>query len=133
MNTIEKLFKTDKDAEQQGVEHYIGGGVTLRIARQNNPAYREYIAQLIRPYREEVEAKNLADDVWVELINKAMSKTILVGWDGIKDDNGNEIQYTPEKALDFLSQMPDFREVVSAFSTNMENYRVSELEKDIKN
>lgn len=133
MNTLEKLFKTDKVAEETGVDHYVGGGVTLTIARQGNPAYQNYIGQLTKPYREEIEAKTLSDDIWEDIVVKAMAKTILVGWSGVKNDAGEDVTYSEEAAFSMMKDMPDLREVVSTFSMSMENYRVSELEDDTKN
>ena len=77
-------------------------GIELKIARINNPAYTKELEKLEQPYLRQIRTASLDMETRLSLNMQAAAKCILVGWKNIQDDSGNEISYSPEKALEFL-------------------------------
>lgn len=118
-------FVTNNAKELDGVWCDIGEGARLLIARAGNPDHENAVAQLERDYRSQSLAGDgeLAPDVRRKIAIQALAKTILKGWEGLVDDNGGEMPYSPEAALQLLSQARDFRNLVSNLSMDRRRYQ----------
>ena len=121
-------FKTDRTRETQGVWVDIGDGARLLIARLNNEHYKQVFLHVSRPYKAQVRTGTMQEDLAEDLLCQCYSKAILLNWEGLQDDGGNEIPYSEEKAYELLKALPDFRALVEDFATTRELYRKEELE-----
>lgn len=102
MPKLSDLF-IDPDAERAGVVVPYKG-VKWRIARQGNPAFNEAWVEELRPLI--ARFGRLADVPEAEAeaaLARARSRTILVGWEGLLDDEGQPVPYSSAKALEILS------------------------------
>jgi hypothetical protein len=51
------------------------------------------------------------------------AKHVITGWEGIVDDDGNEVAFTPEVCRQFLAQLPDWIfDDARVFATNPANF-----------
>jgi hypothetical protein len=120
---INKFFATNEHLEEKGVWHEIGDGAKVLVARNNNKNHAEELKRLIAPYRRQIQMNKLPDEVYKKISIEAMAKTILLGWVGFEDDNGKELKYSIEAATDLLTRLPDFRNVITSFSDEMDAYQ----------
>lgn len=120
-------IRTDVSSEQEGVWVNYEHGIRLKIARIGNPSWKKFIR------------KNRSLDQTLELMNgngadadraeeqtmEAVAHTVLTGWEGVTDDDDNEIPYSPEKALEFFQSpaLRDFYTDVIGFANNRNLYR----------
>lgn len=100
---------------------YEGG--KLLVAKTNNTQYQKELLVLLQ----ENPDANDSEEGFVLLVKTAMSRAILLGWEGFEDDNGEAIEYTPEAGLDVLTDAghQDFYQAVISESQATDRYRVS--------
>lgn len=136
-----KEFKTDKKAEVEGVWQEIAENCKILIARANNKKYNDEIIKLCKPHRNRLQRNTLPKDVMENIVITAIARHVLLDWQGIteNDDNGNEVivEYSKDKAIEYLTAYPDFRELVvdyasdmSIFQENLEEEIVEEIKND---
>ena len=61
-----------------------------------------------------LRAKTMPDETFNTLYIEAIAETVLVGWEGLQDDDGTLIPYSKEKAVEILSnpEYEDFKKLV---------------------
>ena len=52
-----------------------------------------------------------------------MAESILLGWEGLEDDAGAPIPYSPAKAAACLAESRDLRAIVEGYSERADLYR----------
>lgn len=118
-----KAFKTDLEKEQEGAWVDLGDGISrLKIARMNNPRYRDAQQRKLQRYKMAARSKVVPDDVWEGILNELIAETILVDWEGITD-NGTPLPYSVEHAKRALTELKDFREMVLGFADDIANFK----------
>ena len=119
-STFDSLFATNED----GVEIFMGtnadqSDIYFTIVESGNPKHEK--AQ--RKYAKQLEAarKNPKKDHY--LMAKIMAESIVIGWRGVKDDDGNELACTMENKIDAFNKYKKLFYAVLKEATNEENFR----------
>lgn len=129
-----RTFQTDKSLETEGVWQDVGDGGELLIARLGNKKYQDAVRKRMKPYKQAIKQDRLPDEVADKIVVTALADHILLDWRGIKDGpDGPVVEYTRETAIAWLTDMPDFRELVLALANDMESYRTADIEDDAGN
>ena len=115
-------FKTNEDKERDGVWVSLDGEGSIRIARTNNPLYREAMLRKMNRYKMAAKSKVIPDDAWLDIVNELIAETILVDWEGITE-KGEPLSYSVENAKRVLTELKDFREMVLSIADNMDNFK----------
>jgi hypothetical protein len=118
-------YKTDKNAEVNGVWIEVDDGVEWLIARLNNERAREMRRKLEKPYR---SFQSIPDKVSEEILRKVIASTVLLDWKGMTDDNGKAIPYSAEKAEELLKDLPDLLTDVANASMARETFQTEAVE-----
>lgn len=101
-------IRQDPDAAQEGVWVEFEGGARLLVARMPNPAYERAMRRLGRPYRREFRAARFQPEKLegnpelIRVQKQAVAETVLLGWEGIENEDGSPLPYTPEKGLELF-------------------------------
>ena len=134
MVSIESV-KTDLSKEIEGVWVEYEGGISLKIARLNNPVHKEVVEKLSAPHMKGFRAHTIPQETRDKISKKAVAETILLDWKNIDDADGNPIPYSREKALEFFEnpELADFYDYVVIVSNQKENYRKQVLVDSEKN
>lgn len=111
-----KITKTKTSVERD----YLG--VTLKIGRANSTAFVQKFRNESRPYKSEAKQGTLPAAKEREIMCRAMSGTVLLGWSGLKDENGEEIPFTEENGASLLYHDPDAREFVSVIAGEVDSF-----------
>lgn len=129
------FFKTDKEAESEGVWLPLPSGEgEIKIARIGNPDYKKLRGELERPYEKIIKmGGKIPESRSEEILIESFAKTIVKGWRGVTDENGEDLAFTYENVKTALTDLEDFRNFVAEQALNMENYRVKKAESDAKN
>lgn len=121
---IEK-FASDSALAVEGIWEDIDEGLKLRVARMNNPRYREYLRKLSRTkvrVGRRMQGGMGIDDM-LEMQKKAVAKHILIDWEGLEDANGESIQHSEEKALELFESHPDLYELIIEIANDVDLFR----------
>lgn len=112
-------------AQVDGIWVTFYGDLEFLIAREGNPEYNEAMRVALRPHAEEARDSELTDQTFEELRKRVSSEHVVKGWRNMQDDEGNEIEYSPEKAYEILND-PAYEELwlfVVVQSRKYEKYR----------
>lgn len=122
-------YVTDAALEEEGVWMRLRkGDAEVLVARAGNKQHEDLVRRLRKKHGQGRRGDELPRDVEEAIALEALSRTILLGWKGIEDDDGVEIPYSPEKARELLKLSRDFRIEVTEIATEMEVYRREEAE-----
>ena len=125
-NSIAKAFGTSKAKEEQGVWFSGPKGQRYLIARQGNDAFTKLAGILTKPHRRLIE-KGLADpELLRDITAEVTAKTLLLDWDGVKDDDGRALPYTWQIGKAYLLKYKDFADFVAGCSTSVASYQDEE-------
>lgn len=78
-------------------------GVELCVASINNPKYKQFRSQLLKPHLQKIRSKAVNLEDVLDIIKPAAAKHLLLGWKNLQDENGQDIPYSYEKAMEFFS------------------------------
>ena len=105
-------------------------GVHLLIARANNTKFISYFKKLTAPYKRDMDAGRLSEEISADILTEAMGKYVLVGWKNF-NIGGKEIEYTPENSKSLLLNDSDCRDYVLSFAEDLENFLLEDQDKTV--
>ena len=120
-----------KQTNADGVWADWQGGRFL-IAKSGTARHTKIQEQVFSPHKHRMSLPSFTDDERKHLYSVVCAKGLLVGWDKIFDDEGNEIKYTEELAAQMLLDIPELLEFVTGFSLNHINYRAETISETAK-
>jgi len=97
-------------------------GVTLIIARSNNPAFREKFKKLRQNFKRNQDLSKLTVAQDDALMAEAYAGTVLVGWKNFPE----EIPYSEANAVSLLTNDIDVREFVAEVSADLSEFLLEE-------
>jgi hypothetical protein len=127
-------FKTDDGLEVDGVWVDLGDSdkTQLLIARIGNPQFNRVLRAKMKPFRNLIQRDKLPVETQETMLTETMADTILLDWKNLKLD-GKVIKFSKAKALELMTSLKDFRELVTEIANSMETFRLDEEEEDTKN
>lgn len=117
-----KAFVTNSKREIEGVVLPLAEGVTLRVARFNNPRMEEHMQRIGKPYARSIKMGTFPPQEMRKLMAKAMSHHVLLDWTGLEED-GKPLAYSPEAAERLLLESRDFFDLVFEAANEQQNFR----------
>lgn len=103
-------LKSDSKKESEGVWVKWEHGVSLLIARLNNPGFQEFIREATRDHTKAIRDGRFENDKMEEISIEAMAHHVLLGWKNIEGDDGKPLKYSPEVALELMKD-PGLRDL----------------------
>ena len=134
-------FRTDLNAENNGVWVKLGTDAELLIARWHTAACREAMAKYAKEFVtaataagisvSEVE-KKLGEESSLKMMANVIADTILLGWRGNLTLNGQPLEYTRDAAFRLMvdPQLHDLREFVMETAMSRDNF-LAKQEKEL--
>lgn len=129
-------LKTDVAKSEEGVWCEVGEGFEIKVARLGHPKYQAYLAKLSKPHAKQIRREGLgAAEVLREIQRKATAKYLLLDWRNLHDDEGNEIPFSEEKALEILGnpEYEEFFDIVLEHAQDVELFRAENAEESAGN
>ena len=121
-------FKTDPRLEQDGVWVEAGAGLRLLVASADNPKYEQYLRRLGKPYRLQIRNGTVRPDVMRDITMQAAARHVLLDWEKLQDEDGNDVSYSEKQALAYFKEVPRFFNTVMEFAQNGALFREEEEE-----
>lgn len=132
---LAKEFKKTPEQEEkeiQGVWLEITGGAKLLIARAGNEEYVKRYNRIPTAVRNMIEQGRVSNENAEPVLAALIADTVLLNWEGLTDD-GEEIVYSKDKAIEMIVKYPNFFTLVWDLATEQENFAQDEAEEDSKN
>lgn len=135
-----KSLRVDTTAEAEGVWLEYVHGFKVRIASTATRKFRDAMEAAMLPYRDLIRAdqgkdkaeRKFTDDMRTSLLREVVAEHVLVGWEGLEDDEGEQVPYSKAAALALLND-PGMHRLLSwieAAAANEDVYRAERLERD---
>lgn len=124
------MFNIDEitiDKEEAGVWTQFRGSDFL-IASSGATKFQRLFSRLQMPHRKAIEKKKLDPVTQLDIMAKSMSQTLILDWKNVVDKDKNEVPFTVERAYQALKKNAEFRDFVTEYSTEIENYVSEEKE-----
>lgn len=122
-------LKVDEDKAKNGIAFDFMGGCKLIIARGGSKGYNSYIATFFKENEKALTANNeAADALGQKGFIEAAARHLLVGWEGVVDEEGNEVPYSVEAAEGYLA-IDEIYEFVKGKADEREHWRISATQK----
>lgn len=128
------IFRTDKALEKEGIVLDYGD-FKIKVARAGgaNSAFQKALTAKIRPYKRQLDAGTIPDDVAEKLFLDVYAESVVLGWEGVTDENGKLLPYSKENAVKLFSDLPDLFRDVQNQAAAISNFRAEVTEDTIKN
>lgn len=134
-NNLRKLFGTDNKAETEGIWIDYADGIAMKIARTGgaNTAYSRYLANLLKPYKFQLDRGTLSEETSRELLVDAFANCVLKDWKGITDDKGKVLEYSAANAKKILIEYPELFSELQTLAGDYRRFAQGALEETAKN
>ena len=128
------VFRTDKALEKEGIVLDYGD-FKIKVARAGgaNAAFQKALAAKVRPYKRQLDAGTIPDDVAEKLFLDVYAESVVLGWEGVTDENGKPLPFSKENAVKLFSDLPDLFRDVQSQAASISNFRAEVTEDTIKN
>lgn len=120
-------FDADLNSVNTGVWGEFGNA-RFKIAHISNLKFQRALARLQQPHRRKIEAGSLDPKVNKDILAEAMAEGILLDWDQVVDSKKVATPYSKEAGKVALLKNVEFRDWVSDFAMNLQNFREEEME-----
>lgn len=115
--------------DQEGIwAKFPGTDAEFLIARAGNSVFLAAVDKFERPFRRQRQRGGVSSEVEIEIQCKSMAEGILLNWKGLKDEDGNVLEYSKELAFAVLRHNSDVREFVTEIATDQNNFRQEEID-----
>lgn len=128
-----KQFSTSEDLESKvGVtlDYGAAGKITIHRAGGTNKKFGETITAKLKPYRRQIDAGTLADDVANRVLAEAYADAVIIGWEGVTDANGDALDFTRANVVKLLTDLPELFKDIQAQATDVANFRAEQIKAD---
>lgn len=129
-------LKVDETKATKGIPFPFMGGVNLIIAKGGSNAYQKFLANAYKENQSIIQSDSEAGEkIALEATRRAYAEHVLVGWENVLDEEGNEVPYSKEAAFEYL-QIDEIFDFVEAKANAREHWRVKsaqELAEELKN
>lgn len=134
MSNPYKMFETDRNLETDGITIDYGD-FKFKVARAggSNTKYNKMIDRETKPFRRQINAGSIDNDVLDKILKKVFAKTVVLSWENVKDKDGNLIEFSYENCLKLFEDLPDLFTDLREQAANMELFKTEIIEGEAKN
>lgn len=137
--SLYKQFATDKNAEKDGVlldyTTDTKRPCRFRVARMSptNQRYAARLRALTKPYERQIALDTLPPEKTREIQVNVFVDAILLGWEGVTDENGVDLPFSRENARKLFADLPDLFDDLQGQASRAATFRAADLEDAAKN
>ncbi len=138
--SLYKQFATDKNVERDGVVLSYGKNsknkdIEIRIARAGgaNIRYTKLLEAAVKPYRRQLQNETMDNGVAEDITMRVYAQSVVLGWEGVEDEKGNDMEFTVENCMKLFKDLPDLWADIQSQATRAALFRQDILEADAKN
>lgn len=118
MTSFYDKFQTDTNYETgEGVVLNYGelGKIRIHRAGGRNTRFQNLRQARFKPYTRQLQNDTMDESVARQIAIEVYAKTVIVGWDGVKDRDGSDLPFTEENVIRLMTDLPDlFRDIQTA-------------------
>lgn len=129
------LFKNNENLEAgAGVTlEYPGFSITIHRAGGANKKFAQILSNKMKPFRHQLDRGIMDDDVSARILRESYAEGVVIGWNNIKDADGNDMPFSKENVIKLFTDLPDLFADVRIQAENVSLFREEEAKVDEKN
>lgn len=146
--SLRKTFKTDQNAEVEGVWVVVGMNdhnntpIEIKISRMSssNKRYTKELNRVTKPHQSSIQNDALDNDLAKSMLQEVFADTIILAWKNLpkSDLTGNEadveeLEFNRDNVLALFKEMPDLYDDWEARANKSAAFREAEREGAAKN
>lgn len=131
MKTLYDVFETDQ--EYVDLDYGEAGVIRVRQAGVSNTLFVKTFETLSRPYRRQIEMETLDRKTSDKILAEAFARAVVVGWEGVRDRNGEEMPFSVENCVSLFMDLPELFRDVREQSMRFTNFVTKNIEEDAGN
>lgn len=135
-----KQFKTNGNLEISGVDlnygdNDSGNPILIKVARAGgaNKNFQRVLQELSRPHKRAIATDSINPDVSEAIMRKVYARTVVLGWEGVEDEQGNPIPFNVENAEQLFADLPDLFADLREQANSIAIFRADVLDNIAKN
>lgn len=127
-------FGTDKNLETNGVVLDYGDfKITVARAGGSNKEYLKSLERKSKALRRKIQTGNLSNEQANEVLLEVFADTVVKGWEGVCDKDGNPLQFNRENVLKLLTDLPELFRDIQNQASEVELFREAQLKEEAGN
>jgi hypothetical protein len=121
-------FKRNESRESDGIILDMGtaGRFTIARAGGGNKRYQQSLERRMRPHRKSFQQGTLSDDIAGGIILESFVDAVILGWDGVTDEEGKSIAFSKEAVRKLLTDLPDLFTMLREAASDASLFRDAE-------
>lgn len=133
--SIFNALKSDPQREVSGVTIDMGELGKFHVARAggSNTAFEKALVAATKPYRRAMQIGTMDNKLANEILAKVYAETVLLGWEGVLDENEQPFPFNKVNAQHLLTVLPELFKLVQQTAEDSALFRLDILEADAKN
>jgi len=138
--SLYKQFKTDTKLEKEGIllqygTNSKGQPICIRVARAGagNDQYVKRMEAKVKPHRRLIQNETIERAVLLSIIREVFAETVVLGWEGVEDENGKPLSFSKDNAIKLFTDLPDLFEDIQEQAQKAALFRADIREADAKN
>lgn len=119
-------YRTDPDYEAgQGIDLKFPGGVIITIHRAGgaNKKYNRTRDRVFKPYRRKLQNGTMGLDEMDDLMKDIYAESVIIGWEGVKGEDGAIVPFSKQSARDLLDELPAVWEEIQEAADRLGNFQ----------
>lgn len=127
MSLYEK-FSTDETIEKEGVWLDYGEGEKFLIARAGgaNTKFVQRLQHLTKPFNRQIQMGTFSEEQGRELAAQAFAETVILTWEGVKNREGDVMDFSVANCKQFLIDLPEIFVDIREFAASYANFQTEE-------
>lgn len=124
---LHAIFETNARLEEDGAWITVNEiyGLKIRIRRLRSDAAIKAYERITREMFGEHKIRrpeDLTNVQSMEILKRQLAESVMIDWEGVYDEDGNEVPYSKEAAMAMM-EMKDFREFVYQAANERDTFR----------
>lgn len=123
--SFDTLFGTSEEDAEMGKWFPLSAKISVKVRRYSSKISKKVRENLEAPFATQVKVPGfkIPPETMEAINNEHLATGILADWKGVKDTKGVEVPYSKAAAIQFLTRLPDLRNIVASLSLEIDNYR----------
>lgn len=128
-------YETNKNLEREGIILDYGTNskdqpIQIRIARAGgaNAKFAKVLELKMKPYKRALANDTMDNKAAERLLIEAYADTVVLGWEGVEDRDGNPMEFSKENVVKLFTDLPDLFIDVQQQSQKSALFRAEVLE-----
>ena len=122
-------YLTNTDAETEGVKVEVNDQVAFIIRRAGgrNQDYRRALTEGYKKHKRRIDVDAMSNEELEEkILRPAFIKHVVVDWEGVEDENGDDVPFTLANCAEYFRVVPDVYATLSAIASDISYFRTQD-------